>query len=136
MTAAEGEGCTTVLASTHSSNGLKGMGNTFDEGPRDHSAVQTPQRSSASTSPRKPSYDGRTSLSSWYPSSQPSSGANSPPHGHSLPGNIYILSRELMKYVACPHLVQGDECSVDLKFCRHVMCVCAQQLLVQKIRVG
>ncbi|KAK8647718.1 hypothetical protein V6N13_121445 [Hibiscus sabdariffa] len=74
-----------ISASTHSSNGLKGMGNTFDEGPRDHSAVQTPQRSSASTSPRKPSYDGRTSLSSWYPSSQPSSGANSPPHGHSLP---------------------------------------------------
>ncbi|KAK8498052.1 hypothetical protein V6N12_055266 [Hibiscus sabdariffa] len=96
--------CPRWSASTHSSNGLKGMGNTFDEAtrhagqrysitpyimprlrPRDHSAVQTPQRSSASTSPRKPSYDGRTSLSSWYPSSQPSSGANSPPHGHSLP---------------------------------------------------
>ncbi|KAL4334705.1 hypothetical protein GQ457_07G015890 [Hibiscus cannabinus] len=134
--------------------------------PRDHSVVQSPQRSSASTSLRKPSYDGRTSLSSWYPSSQQSSGANSAPHGHSLPvwtpridgkeflgrvrshlsheqfsailamstsghhlhGNIYILSRELMKYVVqqvvCPHLVQGDECSADLKFCQHVICVC------------
>ncbi|KAK8643646.1 hypothetical protein V6N13_012929 [Hibiscus sabdariffa] len=105
-----------ISASTHSSNGLMGMGNTFDEAtrhagqrlsitpyitprlsptgtpkiistvsPRNRSAVQSLQRSSASMSPRKPSYDGRTSLSSWYPLSQQSSRANSPPRGHSLP---------------------------------------------------
>ncbi|GKV45367.1 hypothetical protein SLEP1_g52459 [Rubroshorea leprosula] len=54
--------------------------------PGGYSAAGSPQRTSGSTSPLKPHYDGRASLSSWYPSSQQSSAANSPPRGRSLPG--------------------------------------------------
>ncbi|XP_021288721.1 uncharacterized protein At4g15545-like isoform X2 [Herrania umbratica] len=54
--------------------------------PRGYSAAGSPQRTSGATSPTKLQYDGRTSLSSWYPSSQQSSAANSPPRGRSLPG--------------------------------------------------
>ncbi|XWS10712.1 hypothetical protein CRYUN_Cryun38cG0021200 [Craigia yunnanensis] len=53
--------------------------------PRGYSAAVSPQRTSGTTSPTKPQYDGRTSHSSWYPSSQQSSAANSPPRGRSLP---------------------------------------------------
>ncbi|KAH7528147.1 hypothetical protein FEM48_Zijuj05G0041000 [Ziziphus jujuba var. spinosa] len=54
--------------------------------PRGYSVVGSPQQVSGTNSPTKVSYDGRTSLSSWYPSSQQSSAANSPPRGRSLPG--------------------------------------------------
>ncbi|OAY48639.1 uncharacterized protein At4g15545 isoform X1 [Manihot esculenta] len=53
--------------------------------PRGFSAAGSPQQTSGATSPTKPQYEGRTPLSSWYPSSQQSSAANSPPCGRSLP---------------------------------------------------
>ncbi|XWS10310.1 hypothetical protein CRYUN_Cryun39dG0065100 [Craigia yunnanensis] len=52
--------------------------------PRGYSAAGSPQRISGATS-TKLQYDGRTLLSPWYPSSQQSSAANSPPRGRSLP---------------------------------------------------
>ncbi|CAJ2657016.1 uncharacterized protein At4g15545-like [Trifolium pratense] len=54
--------------------------------PRGYSAAVSPKQTSGATSPTKVSYDGRSSLSSWYPSSQQSSAANSPPRGRSIPG--------------------------------------------------
>ena len=51
--------------------------------PRAYSAVGSPERSGATT-PTK-SYDGRISLSSWYPSSQQSSAASSPPRVRAMP---------------------------------------------------
>lgn len=56
--------------------------------PRGYSAAGSPNKTSGATSPTKLPYDGRSSLSSWYPSSQQSSAANSPPRGRSLPGFI------------------------------------------------
>lgn len=52
--------------------------------PRAYSAVGSPEKNSGATTPTK-SYDGRISLSSWYPSSQQSSAANSPPRVRALP---------------------------------------------------
>ncbi|KAL0320973.1 UNVERIFIED_CONTAM: hypothetical protein Sradi_5358800 [Sesamum radiatum] len=49
-----------------------------------YSAADSPQATSNPASPRTP-YDGRGSLSSWFPSSQQSSAANSPPRGRPLP---------------------------------------------------
>ncbi|KAJ0043781.1 hypothetical protein Pint_17732 [Pistacia integerrima] len=54
--------------------------------PRGYSAAGSPKKTSGTTSPTKPLYDERTSLSSWYPSSQQSSAANSPPRARSLTG--------------------------------------------------
>ncbi|XP_011011207.1 PREDICTED: uncharacterized protein At4g15545-like isoform X2 [Populus euphratica] len=54
--------------------------------PKGYSAAGSPQKTSGATSPTKPQYDGRASLSSWYPSSQQSSAANSPPRGCPIPG--------------------------------------------------
>ncbi|KAD3067144.1 hypothetical protein R6Q59_018765 [Mikania micrantha] len=56
--------------------------------PKTMSASVSPRRYSASgtTSPAKLQYEGRTTLSSWYPSSQQSSAGNSPPRGPPLPG--------------------------------------------------
>lgn len=54
--------------------------------PKGYSAAGSPQKTPGATSPTKPQYDGRASLSSWYPSSQQSSAANSPPRGHPIPG--------------------------------------------------
>ncbi|KAL5543784.1 hypothetical protein UlMin_007568 [Ulmus minor] len=54
--------------------------------PRGYSAVTSPQLTSGATSPTKLPYDGRSSLSAWYPSSQQSSAANSPPRNRSMPG--------------------------------------------------
>ncbi|XP_022149674.1 uncharacterized protein At4g15545 [Momordica charantia] len=54
--------------------------------PRGYSAVASPQIMSGSTSPTKPSYDGRIALSPWYPSSQQSSAASSPPRARQLAG--------------------------------------------------
>lgn len=53
--------------------------------PRGFSAVGSTQKTSGMTSPTKP-HERRTTLSSWYPASQQSSAANSPPCGRSLPG--------------------------------------------------
>ncbi|KAL9340674.1 hypothetical protein Peur_066893 [Populus x canadensis] len=54
--------------------------------PKGYSAAGSPQITSGATSPTKPQYDGQASFSSWYPSSQQSSAANSPPRGHPIPG--------------------------------------------------
>ncbi|XP_047150725.1 uncharacterized protein At4g15545 [Vigna umbellata] len=54
--------------------------------PRGYSAAGSPKKTSGATSPTKLPYDGRGSLSSWYPSSQQSSAANSPPRGRAVPG--------------------------------------------------
>lgn len=53
--------------------------------PRRYSAATSPQKTSGTTSPSA-NYDGKGSYSSWYPSSQQSSAANSPPRGRPLPG--------------------------------------------------
>ncbi|PSS14382.1 Angiomotin, C-terminal protein [Actinidia chinensis var. chinensis] len=50
-----------------------------------YSAAVSPQETSRATSPTKTQYEGRSALSSWYPSSQQSSAANSPPRGHPVP---------------------------------------------------
>ncbi|XP_044479806.1 uncharacterized protein At4g15545-like [Mangifera indica] len=66
--------------------------------PRGYSAAGSPKKTSDATSPAKPQYDGRTSSSSWYPSSQQSSAANSPPRARSLPGrNPRIDGREFFR---------------------------------------
>lgn len=54
--------------------------------PRIYSSAGSPQKISGAASPIKPEYGGGNIMSSWYPSSQQSSAANSPPRGHSLPG--------------------------------------------------
>ncbi len=60
--------------------------------PRGYSAVGSPQKTSGTTSPTKPPYEGRTILSSWYPSSQQSSAANSPPRGRPQPGFLRVIA--------------------------------------------
>ncbi|CAA2964544.1 Hypothetical predicted protein [Olea europaea subsp. europaea] len=52
--------------------------------PRRYSTAGSPHKTSGTTSPTTTQY-GRGSLSSWYPSSQQSSAANSPPRGRMLP---------------------------------------------------
>ncbi|WCJ37037.1 hypothetical protein M5689_018199 [Euphorbia peplus] len=52
--------------------------------PRGYSAAASPQITSGATSPRKSQHEGRNAL--WYPSSQQSSAANSPPRGRPIPG--------------------------------------------------
>lgn len=47
--------------------------------PRRYSAAGSPHRTSGTTSPTKFQYEGRGSMSSFFPSSQQSSAANSPP---------------------------------------------------------
>ncbi|RVW24664.1 putative ribonuclease H protein [Vitis vinifera] len=59
--------------------------------PRGYSAVASPNKTSGATSPTKSQYDGRGALSSWYPSSQQSSAANSPPRARPLPGSEKLL---------------------------------------------
>ncbi|KAG6687276.1 hypothetical protein I3843_11G063500 [Carya illinoinensis] len=54
--------------------------------PTSYSAVGSPRKNSGSTSPTRLPYEGRSTLSSWYPSSQQSSAANSPPRGRQQPG--------------------------------------------------
>ncbi|KAG6416363.1 hypothetical protein SASPL_123791 [Salvia splendens] len=53
--------------------------------PRRYSAATSPQKTSGTTSPSA-NYDRKGYYSSWYPSSQQSSAANSPPRGSPLPG--------------------------------------------------
>ncbi|ONK64935.1 uncharacterized protein A4U43_C07F31630 [Asparagus officinalis] len=54
--------------------------------PKRYSTAGSPNMTSGATSPTKPRLEGYTSMSPWYPSSQQSSAANSPPRGRSLPG--------------------------------------------------
>lgn len=51
--------------------------------PRKYSAAGSPQKTSGTNSPML-QYDGRGSLSAWFPSSQQSSAANSPPRGRPI----------------------------------------------------
>lgn len=51
--------------------------------PRKYSGAGSPQKTSGTNSPML-HYDGRGSLSAWFPSSQQSSAANSPPRGRPL----------------------------------------------------
>ncbi|CAN4103813.1 unnamed protein product [Withania somnifera] len=53
--------------------------------PRRYSAAVSPQRTSGSTSPTVPQFQRRVSMSSFYPSSQQSSAANSPPRAQPKP---------------------------------------------------
>lgn len=53
--------------------------------PRRYSSATSPQKTSGPTSPTA-NYEGKGTFSSWYPSSQQSSAANSPPRGRPLPG--------------------------------------------------
>ncbi|XP_016581547.2 uncharacterized protein At4g15545 isoform X2 [Capsicum annuum] len=53
--------------------------------PRGYSAAVSPQRTSGSTSPTIPQFQRRVSVSSFYPSSQQSSAANSPPRARPKP---------------------------------------------------
>ncbi|KAJ6916627.1 hypothetical protein NC652_019135 [Populus alba x Populus x berolinensis] len=58
--------------------------------PKGYSAAGSPQKTSGATSPTKPQYDGRASISSWYPSSQQSSAANSPPGDIQFQGVLHV----------------------------------------------
>ncbi|XAR67274.1 hypothetical protein NMG60_11001965 [Bertholletia excelsa] len=61
-----------------------------------YSAGVSPQKTSGTTSPFIAQYEGRGSLSSWYPSSQQSSAANSPPR--SQPGRtLRVVGKELFR---------------------------------------
>ncbi|XP_016504165.1 uncharacterized protein At4g15545-like isoform X1 [Nicotiana tabacum] len=53
--------------------------------PRRFSAAVSPQRTSGSSTPTNPQFQGRGSMSSFYPSSQQSSAANSPPRARAKP---------------------------------------------------
>ncbi|XP_009608515.1 uncharacterized protein At4g15545 [Nicotiana tabacum] len=53
--------------------------------PRRFSAAVSPQRTSGSSTPTNPQFQGRGSVSSFYPSSQQSSAANSPPRARAKP---------------------------------------------------
>ncbi|KAK6776971.1 hypothetical protein RDI58_023688 [Solanum bulbocastanum] len=54
--------------------------------PRRYSVAGSPQRTSGANSPTNSQYEGRGSMSSFFPSSQQSSAANSPPKSRPLPG--------------------------------------------------
>ncbi|XP_038971612.1 uncharacterized protein At4g15545-like isoform X2 [Phoenix dactylifera] len=54
--------------------------------PRQHSTAGSPKLTSGATSPSKPRFEGHIAMSPWYPSSQQSSAASSPPRGRSMPG--------------------------------------------------
>ncbi|KAK4744402.1 hypothetical protein SAY87_010714 [Trapa incisa] len=56
-----------------------------EESPRKYSSAEFPQIPSGVTSPIKSHYNSGNVMSSWYPSSQQSSAANSPPRGRSMP---------------------------------------------------
>lgn len=67
--------------------------------PRRYSSIESPQTTSGATSPTKSLYDGRASLSSWYPSSQQSSAASSPPRGRSTTGVCSLCFRFMFQLV-------------------------------------
>ncbi|KAK9275603.1 hypothetical protein L1049_022870 [Liquidambar formosana] len=53
--------------------------------PRGYSVAGSPQKTSGTTSPTKSQFEGRSALLSWYPTSQQSSAASSPPRGRPHP---------------------------------------------------
>lgn len=63
--------------------------------PRRYSAAGSPRQTSGATSPTRALYEGRGSMSSWYPSSQQSSAVNSPPRSRPASGEI-SLARSLV----------------------------------------
>ncbi|KAF3666828.1 putative myb-related protein Zm1-like [Capsicum annuum] len=65
--------------------------------PRRYSVAESPQRISGANSPTSRQYDGRGSMSSFFPSSQQSSAANSPPKGRPLPGQTRIDGKEFFR---------------------------------------
>ncbi|KAG1368464.1 hypothetical protein COCNU_14G009320 [Cocos nucifera] len=54
--------------------------------PREHSTAGSPKLTSGATSPTKSRFEGHIAMSPWYPLSQQSSAASSPPCGRSMPG--------------------------------------------------
>ena len=71
-----------------------------------YSVAGSPQMTSGATSPTKSRFEGRGTLSSWYPSSQQSSAASSPPHGRAVPGSQH--------HHILPHISIGN---IDMKKC-------------------
>ncbi|KAJ6847480.1 uncharacterized protein M6B38_276965 [Iris pallida] len=74
--------------------------------PKISSTAGSPRRYSTTGSPTKPRVEGYPSMSPWYPSSQQSSAASSPPRGRSLPGRtpridgkeFFRLARSRLSY--------------------------------------
>ncbi|KAK3033126.1 hypothetical protein RJ639_036485 [Escallonia herrerae] len=62
--------------------------------PGRYSAAGSLQKTSGMTSPTKAQYEGPTSLSSWYSSSQQSSAASSPPRGRPIPAFVPFGSHQ------------------------------------------
>ncbi|WVZ03225.1 hypothetical protein V8G54_024031 [Vigna mungo] len=79
--------------------------------PRGYSAAGSPKKTSGATSPTKLPYDGRGSLSSWYPSSQQSSAANSPPRGRAVPALDGLV------FLQCVSVLQYSQLSSCVKNC-------------------
>lgn len=74
--------------------------------PKTISTSVSPRRYSASgtTSPTKMQYEGRTTMSSWYSSSQQSSAGNSPPRGPPIPGLwpiTLVKSNDFVLFLHC-----------------------------------
>ncbi|CAN4117871.1 unnamed protein product [Withania somnifera] len=65
--------------------------------PRRYSVAGSPQRTSGANSPTNSQYEGRGSMSSFFPSSQQSSAANSPPKARLLPGQTRIDGKEFFR---------------------------------------
>lgn len=65
--------------------------------PRRYSVAGSPQRTSGANSPTNSQYEGRGSMSSFFPSSQQSSAANSPPKARPLPGQTRIDGKEFFR---------------------------------------
>jgi hypothetical protein len=85
--------------------------------PKGYSAAGSPQRTSGATSPTKPQYDKQASLSSWYPSSQQSSAANSPPRGRAIPGLWESLQSLMMSKKFCISDKSILELAKNIVFC-------------------
>ncbi|CAK9174981.1 unnamed protein product [Ilex paraguariensis] len=69
--------------------------NSTSVSPRRYSTAGSPQKTSGTNSPIKSQYEGRSTLSSWYPSSQQSSAASSPPRGRPMPGLEDLLQNPI-----------------------------------------
>ncbi|XP_077253387.1 uncharacterized protein At4g15545-like isoform X2 [Tasmannia lanceolata] len=73
------------------------------DGPtRRFSTAVSPRKTSGASSPTKHNFGGRSVLSSWYPSSQQSSAASSPPHGLPMPARTpRIDGKEFFRQARC-----------------------------------
>ncbi|XP_038970411.1 uncharacterized protein At4g15545-like isoform X4 [Phoenix dactylifera] len=68
--------------------------------PRAYSIGGSPNLTSGATSPTNHRFDGHTGMSPWYPSSQQSSAASSPPRGRFMPGRTpRIDGKEFFRHV-------------------------------------